>query len=71
MVLLYSIFNHLGAMTFSLFIYINHVNRAKKYGYQITTMLWICTLLSHIEDFIDCLSLQNVYHVYIVFVIEE
>ena len=42
MLLLYSIFNKLGAMTFSLFMYINHVNRAKKYQY-ITTC--ICTLL--------------------------
>ena len=69
MPLLYSIFNKLGAMTFSLFIEINHVNRAKKYRYQITTC--ICTLLFHIEDFLDCLSLQKVYHVYIVFVIDE
>ena len=66
MLLLYFIFNKLGAITFSLFIDINHVNRAKKYRYQITTC--ICTLLFHIEGFLDCLSLQNVYHVYIVFV---
>ena len=49
---------------FSLFIDINHVNRAKKYRYQITTFL--CTLLFHIESFLDCLSLQNLYHAYIV-----
>ena len=67
--LLYSIFNKLGAMTFSLFIVINHVNRVKKYRYQIT--ICICTLLFHIEGFLDCLSLQNVYHVYTVFVIDE
>ena len=66
---LYSIFNKLGEMTFSLFIGINHVNRAKKYRYQITTC--ICTLLFHIEGFLDCLSLQNFYHAYIVFVIDE
>ena len=69
MLLLYYIFNKLGAMTFSLFIDINHVNRAKKYQYQITTC--ICTLLFHIEGFLDCLSLQNIYHVNIVFLIDE
>ena len=31
MLFLYSIFNKLGAMTFSLFIEINYVNRAKRY----------------------------------------
>ena len=31
MLLLYSIFSKLGAMMFSLFIDINHVNRAKNY----------------------------------------
>ena len=69
MLLLYSIFNQLGAMAFSLFIDINHVNRANKYRYQIIT--YICTLLFHIELFLDCLSLQNLYHAYIVFVIDE
>ena len=69
MLLIYYIFNELGAMTFSLFIDVNHVNRAKKYRYQITTC--ICTLLFHIEGFLDCLSLQNLYHAYIVFVIDE
>ena len=69
MLLLYSILNKLGAMTFSLFIDINHVTRAKKYRYQITTC--ICTLLFPIEGFLDCLSLQNVYYVYIVLVTEE
>ena len=69
MLLLYYIFNKLGAMTFSLFIDINHVNRAKKYRYQITTC--ICTLLFHIEGFLDCLLLQNLYNAYIVFVIDE
>ena len=64
MLILYSIFNKLGAMTFSLFIDIKHVNRAKKYRYQITTC--ICTLLFHIEGFLDCLSLQNLYRAYIV-----
>ena len=44
-------------MTFSLFTDINHVNEAKKYRYQITTC--ICTLLFHIEGFLDCLSLQT------------
>ena len=69
MLLLYSILNKLGAIMFSLFIYINHVNREKEYWYQITTC--ICTILFHIEGFLDCMSLQNVYHVYIVFVIDE
>ena len=69
MLLLYYIFNELGAMTFSLFIDINHVSKANKYRYQITTC--ICTLLFDIEGFLDFLSLQNVYHVYIVFVIDE
>ena len=62
MLLLFSIFNKLGAMTFSLFIDINHVNREKQYRYQITTC--ICTLLFHIEGFLDCLPLQNLYHAY-------
>ena len=69
MLLLYSIFNNLGVMTFALFIDINHVNRAKKYRYQITTCIY--TSLFHIEGFLDCLSLQNIYHVYIIFVIDE
>ena len=69
MLLLYSIFNKLGAMTFSLFIDVNHVSRAKKYRYQITTC--ICTLLFNIEGFLDCLSLQILYHVHTVFVIDE
>ena len=42
-ILLYYILNKLGAMTFSLFIDINHVNREKRYRYQVTTC--ICTLL--------------------------
>ena len=62
MLLLYYIFYILGAMTFSLCI---DINRANKYRYQITTCI-ICTLLFHIEGFLDCLSLQNVYNVYIV-----
>ena len=68
MLLLYTIFNKLGARTFSLFIDINHVNRERKYRYQITTC--VCTLLFHIEGFLDCPSLQTLYHVYIVFVID-
>ena len=54
---LYSIFNKPGAMMFSLIIDINNVNRAMKYLYQITTC--ICSLLFHIEGFVDCLSLQT------------
>ena len=69
MLLLYCIFNKLGTMTFSLFIDIKHVNREKKYRYQITTC--ICILIFNIEGFLDCLSLQNLYHAYIVFVIDE
>ena len=69
MLLLYSIFNELGAMIISLFIDLNHVNRAKKYRYQITPCIY--TILFHIEGFLDCLSLPNLYHAYIVFVIDE
>ena len=69
MLFLYSIFNKLGAMTVYLFIDINHVNRAKKYQYQI--IICICTLLFHIDGFLVFLSLQNVYHVYNGFVIDE
>ena len=54
---------------FSLFIDINIVNRAMKCLYQITAC--ICTVLFNIESFIDCMSLQNLYHAYIVFVIDE
>ena len=71
MLLLYYIFNKPGAMTFFLFIDINHVDRVKKYRYQITTCIILCTLLFHIESFIDCLSLQNIYHGYIGFVNDE
>ena len=67
MLLLYSIFNKHGAMTFSLNT--AEYNRAKKYRYQITTC--ICTLLFYIEGFLDYLLLQNLYHVYIVFIIDE
>ena len=67
MLLLYYIFNELGAMTFSLFIDIDHVNKAKKYLYQIT--ICICTILFHIESFLDCLLLQNLYHARIVFLL--
>ena len=66
MLLLYYIFNKLGANMFSLFIDINHVNRANKYLYQIITC--ICTIF-HIECFLDCLSLHNLYHACIVCVI--
>ena len=66
MLLLYYIFNILSAM---MCIDSNHVHRAKKYWYQITTC--ICTILFHIESFFDCLSLQNLYHANNVFVIDE
>ena len=69
MLLLYYIFSKLGAMMFSLFIDINHVNRAKKYQYQITTSL--CTILFHIESFLDCLSLQTYLMPTLFFVIHE
>ena len=51
MLLLYSIFNKFGAMTFSLFIDINHVNRAKKYRYQITTYIYVLYYLI-LKDFL-------------------
>ena len=70
MLLLYSIFNKLDAMTVSLFIDLNHVNRAKKVS-VLNYYMYMYLLLFQNEGFLDCLSLQNVYHVYIVFVIDE
>ena len=53
--------SELDAMMFSLFIDSNHVNRI---------ITCIFTILFHIESFLDCLSLQNLYHVCIVIVID-